>query len=238
MSLLSIAKTMLDSNGWKVFSASVASSSDDNMRQVFALANKELTSLGFRKAWPVLVKEQEIITVAGQAEYDLPVDFHHVVNPSVFNASKYYALKGNLQPMEFIRYSSQMLGPNNPCTGYRIQQKAKKLRIVPTPDADGERLVYFYVSRNLVKDSAGNEKPLFSQDDDVALLDEDLIELGLNWRWRQKKGLDFTAELAEYSGIVDQRYAQYLALPEFNIGGRPYDQPPITDGTVQGPFGP
>lgn len=238
MTLLSMCKTTLDSNGWKVLTSSVTSSMDDNMRQIFAIANKELVSLSLRKTWPVLVKEQEIVTVANQAEYDLPVDFHHVVNPSVYNASQYYMLKGNLQPMEFMRYAQRIVGPNNPCTGYRIKQKDKKLVLAPTPTTDGERVIFFYVSKNFVKDSTGNEKGLFSQDDDVPIIDEDLIELGLNWRWRQKKGLDFTAELAEYTGVVDQRYAQYLALPEFNIGGHPLGHPPLTDGYVQGPIGP
>ena len=238
MTLLSMAKMTLDSNGWKVLSNSVTASSDDNMRQIFALANKELVSLSFRKTWPVLVKDALIVTVAGQADYDMPVDVHHLVNPSVYNASQYYMVKGNLQPMEFMRYAQRLVGPNSPCTGYRVQQKSKKITLVPTPTSDGEQVMYFYVSSNLVKDSTGNEKALFSQDDDVPIIDQDLIELGLNWRWRQKKGLDFTAELAEYTGVVDQRYAQYLALPEFPIGGHPMDHPPLTDGYVQGPIGP
>lgn len=237
MTLFTIAKTTLESNGWKAPTASVAASPDDNMKQVFALANKEIVALALRRTWPILVKEQNITTVAGQADYDLPVDFHHIVNPSVFNASTYYALKGNLQPLEYIRYVNRMVGPNQHSTGYRIKQKAKKIRIVPAPTVDGENLVYFYVSKNLIVGSDGNEKILFSQDDDTSLIDEDLVEMGLNWRWRQKKGLDYTAELMEYKGAVDQRYAQYLALPDFPIGGCPSPEGVITDGYVSGPFG-
>ncbi len=237
MSLFSLVKATLESNGWKVPTTSVTSSTDDNIKQAFVLANKELVSLSFGFAWPVLTTDYTFETVAGQAEYDLPIDFHHIINPSVFNASQYYAVKGNIQPMEFIRYSTRLVGPWNPCTAYRIKQKGKKFVITPTPNA-AETVLFFYVSKNLVKDVTGNEKQLYSQDDDVALIDEDLLELGLEWRWRAKKGLDYTAEIAEYTAAIKQRYAQYIALPEFPIGARPLSEYyPLTEGYVQGPFG-
>jgi len=237
MTLFTIAKLTLESNGWKAPVASVSASPDDNMKQVLALANKEILALAFRRTWPILVKDNPIVTMAGQSDYDLPVDFHHIVNPSVYYASQYYTVKGNLQPLEYIRYVNNLVGPNSSVTGYRIQQKIKKIRLIPTPATDGEQLVYFYVSKNLVVGSDGNEKILFSQDDDTSLIDEDLVELGLNWRWREKKGMEYSAEIMEYKGAVDQRYAQYLALPEFPIGGHPMGDAPLTDGYVQGPFG-
>lgn len=237
MSLFSLVKYTLESNGWKVATTSVTSSTDDNIKQAFALANKELVSLSYGFAWPILTLDYTFQTVAGQAEYDLPVDFHHLINPSVYNTSQYHALKGNLQPAEFIHYANRYVGPNSPCTGYRIKQKAKKFVLTPTPDGV-ETLVFFYVTKNLVKDVTGNEKQLYSQDDDVAFVDEDLLEMGLEWRWREKKGLDYTAEIAEYTAAIKQRYAQYIALPEFPIGARALsDIYPLSDGYVQGPFG-
>lgn len=237
MSLYTLVKSVLESNGWKVPTLAVASSPDDNLKQAFALANKELVSLSWRKTWPVLVKDISLTLVPGQAEYDLPTDFHHLVNPSVYSISDYEPLKGNLQPFEFIQWTNNMMGPNVPCSAFRIKQRGKKLTIVPTPQS-AETVVYFYVTKMLVVGSDAIDKEFYYKDDDVALVDEDLIELGLNWRWRQKKGLDYTAEVYEYKNIVDQRYAQYLALPEFPIGGRYPEQAPLTDGVVQGPIGP
>lgn len=237
MSLLALVKTVMEGNGWKIPVISVAASQDPNIRQAFVLANKELESLAYSRTWPILVTEQTLALVGGQAEYPLPADFHHLVTPSVYNKSQYYRIKGNLQPMEFIRYiSNNGGGPNMPYTGFRILPATKTLRVVPTPQ-QADEVVYFYVSSNLVLSAAATPQPRYAADDDVAVVDETLLEMGLTWRWRQKKGLDYSAEIAEYNGTVTKRYAQQLALSDFPIGASiPPGQAPLTDGFLPFPI--
>jgi hypothetical protein len=205
------------------------------MRQSFALANKALSSTSFKKNWPVLTREWKFDTVVGQTEYDLPLDFHHLVTPSAVNSQQYYALKGSLSPIQWYRYS--LNGGLNWAQGFRIDPFGNKFIIAPTPSSP-ESLVFMYITTLIAKDAQNTPVTQYSQDTDVALVDEDLVEMNLSWRWRQKKGLDFTAEMAEYSGTLSQRFAQFLGTGEFNIGARPLsDYYPLTQPSTPPVFG-
>jgi hypothetical protein len=247
MSLFSIVKSVMDGNGWPGPIQSVASSQDQNMRQSMALANKALQHTSFKKDWPVLVREHRFNAVIGQEGYTLPEDFHHLVAPSAVNAAQYYQLKGSLSPIQWYRMA--LKGSINWATGFRIDPYGNKFNVAPLPTGTDE-LVFMYVTKNIAKDSSGTPIPRFTQDSDEPLVDEDLVELGLTWRWRQKKGLDFTAEMAEYNGTLNTRFAQFYGAGEMSIGGYPYQRAladqrfgqsegwPLTGGDIgSGPIG-
>jgi len=99
-------------------------------------------------------------------------------------------------------------------------------------------MVFMYITKNIAKTSTGTPIPQYFNDTDVSLVDESLVDMGLTWRWRQKKGMDFSAELAEYQGTLNLRYAQQLGLGELPIGAIPSAGAPLTDGApIYGPIG-
>jgi hypothetical protein len=247
MSLLSIVKMVMDSNGWPNPIQSVASSQDQNMRQSYALANKALESASFKKDWPILVREHQFETVIGQSVYPLPLDFHHLVSPSAVNSDQYYQLKGSLTPIQWYRMA--LKGAVNWSTGFRITPFTKEFNIAPAPTGV-QKLVFMYVTMNIATSADGNPVPRYTQDNDVAVIDESLVELGLTWRWRQKKGLDYTAEMAEYNGTLNRAFAQMYGAGETDVGGYSYQRAladqrfgqsepwPLTGGDIgSGPIG-
>jgi len=235
MSLFSTVKAVMDGNGWPAPTISVASSQDQNMRQCFALCNQVLQSISFKKDWPELIREHEFDTIANQREYDLPADFHHMVAPSAFNANQYYQIKGSLTPIQWWRRS--ITGAPDFGDSYRVDAFNGKINIAPTPSAP-ERLVFMYITKNIAKNATGDPIDRYSQDTDTSVIDEEMVRLGLSWRWRQKKGLDFTAEMAEFSNAMKHRFAQYSNFGEINVGGRVGAVWPLTDGNVPDHFGP
>lgn len=234
MSLLTIVKNVMDANGWPSIVSSVSASQDQNMRQSFALANASLRHVAFKKPWPILLREHEFITVGGQIEYPLPADFHHLVQPSAVNADQYYQVKGSLTPIEWFKYI--LNGGVNWPEGYKVDPYTKTFHVGPVPSA-GSRLIFVYVTSMIARDSANIPILRYAQDTDESLVDEDLVEMGLTWRWRQKKGLDFSAEMAEYNGTLSQRFAQFLSAGELQIGARPMYNYPLTQPTVPPIFG-
>jgi hypothetical protein len=92
--------------------------------------------------------------------------------------------------------------------------------------------VFMYITRNIAYDTGRNPRDAYYEDGDSAAIDEDLVQLGLSWRWRQKKGLDYTAEMAEYSGTMKQRIAQYMGTGELPIGGKFDSMWPLTQGRI------
>lgn len=235
MSLFNIVKNVMDSNGWPAPTTAVATSQDQNMRQSLALANTALRGVSFKKDWPILMREHKFTTVPGQAEYPLPADFHHLVSPSAVNASQYYQLKGSLTPIQWYRRALN----NSLDWGltFRIDPVGNNFIVAPTPQSPSD-LVFMYITKDIAVDGNGNPIQQFTQDSDRPLVDQDLVELALSWRWRQKKGMDFTAEMAEYLGTFNQRFAQYLATGELDVGGHPPGNMwPLTEGWVPRQFG-
>jgi hypothetical protein len=76
-------------------------------------------------------------------------------------------------------------------------------------------------------------KQTFSADDDLPLLDDDLIYLGVVWRYRYSKGLEYAEDFRIYNEAVEQTYAQSLAHGDVAIGaGRPSEAEVLTEGYV------
>ena len=61
-----------------------------------------------------------------------------------------------------------------------------------------------YISRNFVAAQDGTRKASFTEDSDTFLLDEGILSLGLIWRYRAQKGLDYSEDMASYELRLSQ----------------------------------
>jgi hypothetical protein len=233
MTLLSIAQSVLAENGWPVLGA-IASNLDATAQQVFALANKELRATSELYSWPQLEMEYPFTTIIGQTVYPMPIDFKIGANHAIFNASEYYSLRGadstpywqllkygKLSSLTRMHFKPIFVG-GVPCI---------ELTPAPTTPAD---LVLVYFSKDFALDSTNIPVPRYSKDDDTSRIPERVVELGLTWRFRRSKGLDFSVELAEYQSTVAQQFAQQTNYGDIQVGGwrRPYEEYGLTTGYI------
>lgn len=219
MSLLSICKSVLAETGWPVLST-IASNSDATAQQIFAIANTELEALSELFNWPHLEVEYAFNTIANQAVYLWPSDFRVLAPQSVFNASEYYELKGStgLQFWELLKYGK--LGQLNRAR-YRavFPLGAPGIEITPAPKGIAG-LVAVYYSDEYARNATGVSVERYSTDSDVAKVPERYIKLGVKWRFRRAKGLDYSAELAEYNNTIQTQFAKYTGQGEIVVGGK------------------
>ena len=89
---------------------------------------------------------------------------------------------------------------------YRYRIVRHRLLLTPTPPA-GHSLAFEWLSKWWIQDIAGTIKERFTADTDSFLVERELLKLGLAWRWRKAKGLDYTEEYEEY----EQRLLETLA---------------------------
>jgi hypothetical protein len=226
MSLLTICKSVLAETGWPVL-GTIASNSDGTAQQIMAIANTELRALSEQFSWPHLQVEYPFATVAGQRVYLWPADFRVLLPQSVFNASEYYELKGSTgqQFWELLKYGK--LDALNRAR-FRVTYPLGLPGIEMTPAPSGvQQLIAVYDSNQYVRSETGVSAPVYMSDNDVAKIPERYVELGVKWRFRRAKGLDFSAELAEYNATVQTQFAKYTSQGEIQIGGRRpmYDAP-------------
>ncbi len=231
MALLDLVRDVCDEIGLPRPSA-VGTSTDQLARQMFALANAELRNLSKRFDWPVLVREHTFETVPGQAVYLLPDGFSKMVGDSAYNADQYYNIKGSLSPQEWQWRKSQNLASLDR-SKLRIYGSPAKINILPTPIA-AETVVFEYITSNFAVSSGGVAIPKYAADSDTAYVDEHLVGLGLKWRTKHAKGLEFSADLVEYESSIKSGFAREIAAPSITIGGKTYhDDAEITGGYVR-----
>ena len=75
-----------------------------------------------------------------------------------------------------------------------------------TKAPDSEQAIFPYISRNYAVAQNGAEKPAFTEDTDTFLIanSDRLLTLGLVWRWRENKKLDFTGDQENFMTLLDQ----------------------------------
>lgn len=66
------------------------------------------------------------------------------------------------------------------------------------PPGDGARAMFPYISNLIARDSDGNPKASFTTDSDTFVLDERLLTLGVIWKWRELKNLDYATDQANF----------------------------------------
>lgn len=219
MSLLTMCRRVMEETGWPVPS-SIVSSSDLTAKQIFAIANTELQSISEQFPWPALEDQYIFSTVPGQYIYTWPDQFRAIIPDALYNRDQYYALKGSYGPQEWLRVRDGALGRLDR-TSFRVIYPfgLPFLELTPVPDTAHE-LIALYMSKEYAIDNVdGISVPLFAKDTDTSKVPERLVELGVKWRFRRVKGLDFSAELAEYLSTVRHQYATYLAPPDIPVGG-------------------
>ena len=70
-------------------------------------------------------------------------------------------------------------------------------QFAPAPEANA-RAIFPYVSRHYARAQNGTPKAEFTADTDTFVLDEELLTLGLKWKWRESKHLDATGDQADF----------------------------------------
>lgn len=168
-------------------------------RQCVALVNREGKTLERENRWSELINTHTFATVDGTANYDLPVDFRAFANMSQWDRTNARPLYGPTSGMIW-QYRKSGIGTSSDLdVAFRIQNN--DLYLDPTPSSVRTIAFDYYSSKwvTLATASGGFTVAVeFASDNDTARLDEELLTLGLKWRFLQAKGLPFEAEYREY----------------------------------------
>lgn len=115
---------------------------------------------------------------------------------------------------EFLRWRNSNWGQVSP-GGWIIMGGAFEFQPAPVGGA-----TFPYISRMWSRADDGTEKPEFTSDTDTFALSERLLTLGLIWRYRAQKGVDYSEDMANYEGALAQ--AQSRDAGAQMIRSRPY----------------
>ena len=178
--------------------SSVISSADNTVKQMKALCDQEVKDLGRAHSWQALQRENTWIATATEEQSGvIPMDFDRFIPYTMFNRTRNRIVSGPLTPTEW-----QDLKSRSATVVYdAFRQRANKLLFMPTPTA-GQEYVFEYVTCYAISNAGGTEGKLkFTADGDYPLVDEELVTLGLIWRWYRAKGLDYSEAFTSYEAM-------------------------------------
>lgn len=219
MSLLTVAQNVLREAGFNNLT-SIASSSDENARRLFGLANREGKALMKRHDWTVLQKEHAFSTADGTANYALASDFDRFLPTTGWDRTNYWALQGPISPQEWqvIKSGITQTGPRR---RYRIKPSSQTnyIYLDPTPSSI-DSVVFEYVSNQWAQTSGGSALSAYASDTDVAIGPfEYLIELGMKWRFLASLGMAYAEERQEYDREVSLAIARDGDMGRLSLNG-------------------
>lgn len=216
MSLLTIVQNASDRLGI-VRPSNVVGSADQQIRQLLGFAQQEGLELSKRYPWQCLIKEKTWTATATEEQEDiLPADLDHFINGTFFNRTRHRFVEGPLDAVEWQRYKASTT--TLIFDAFRV--RGNSLFISPTPDTSYV-YAFEYVSTYWVAastDETTGVRASWTNDSDVSLLPEDIITLGVIWRFKQAKGLSYDEEFRTYEAQLMLREGRDTAHRTTNFG--------------------
>jgi hypothetical protein len=181
----------------------VVGSADQQVKQLLAIASQEGRLLAHRnpRGWNKLQKEATHSALAAQDQGAMTSisgsDFDFIINDTIWNRTTQDRLNGPLSPQ--LWQTNQAISVTSPYPDFRIRGGNLILNTSPTVN---DSLAWEYVSKNWCQSSGGTAKAAWTVDTDTGLLDEDLMVLGVIWRWLHRNGLDYEEDFNTYEREV------------------------------------
>lgn len=216
-------------------------SSDYTILQMIALANREGKQLMQRHEWYALQKLYSITLVAGQDTYALPNDFDRPIDRTWWDSSNRWPMEGSISPQEW-EWIKSGINTVTPRRRWRLLgSSSSPLIIDPIPNAGdaGNIITFEYISNNWCKSGPAalppnNPQSAWAADTDIAILDQEVMTLGLKWRFLAANQLAYQDDRSEYENEVKNRMSQEKGarvLNTSNIGiYSRFPYPNIPDG--------
>lgn len=197
MSLLTICQNAAREIGFPVPNSVVTNTADKSAQQFYRFANRTGESMSKEKRWSDLLEEHTFPLVTATQTYALPADFRYLIPETTWNRDDQRPVKNPLSSQEWAFYKGWQT-----LTGINLRARIKNSlfefeQAIAATD-NGKTIAFEYVSKYWATDSGGTAKANFSADSDLTLLDEEIITLGVIYRFKRSKGLDWVGDFQEY----------------------------------------
>ena len=199
--------------------SSVIGNTEQNITQLLQLANLEGKLLADSYDWQSLEVQGSITTLAqeDQGAIDtLAPGFKKLIPDTMWDQDIIYPVQGSLSPQEYQQIKARSF--TGPYPDFRI--RGNRLLLFPIPAA-GVDLKFEYISKNWVLAEDGTTTyARWTNDTDVGLLDEDIMTLGLRWRWLKAHNLDYAEEFRDYEVMKANMQGRDAGKMKKNLAGR------------------
>jgi hypothetical protein len=186
----------------------IVSSQDQQIRQLLALSNREgREQASAPGGWPQLRGEQSIPLVNGQAAYDFPSDFDSYIPDTMWDRDMRWPVAGPLTPQEWQFVKSGLINAQ-PWMRFRVMAGQVFFDPTPTSTTAGQTVTIEYLSNAWCQSNGGMPQSAWGADTDTFRLPDDIMVLGVKWRFLAAKRVDYSEEKAAWSDCVEREKAR------------------------------
>jgi hypothetical protein len=201
---------------------SLIGSNDANIVRMLELLHEEGSELAARYDWQVFVWECTFTTVANEDQGLIQAminsqgqTFKHIVQDTFWDRTRAVPVKGPLSPQQWQQMKAGSFV--SPYTQFRLARN--HLFLSPAPEA-GHAMAFEFKTREWLTDKDGvTYGQRVTADDDVPIMDTDLIEAGLKWRWLRSQGLAYQELFNAYEAKVLADISKDGGTKDKNLSG-------------------
>lgn len=197
----------------------VYGSSDTQILQIMELLEEEGNDLAKRGPWQGITFEATHTSTAAEDQGAITAiatnGFSYIKNGTFWDRTDKLPMWGPVDSKEWQELKGFV------STGPRYQWRIRggKLLINPTMAAS-HTLAFEYVSENWILDNDSTTyKSFFTEDTDTILLPENLVLLGLRWRWAREKGMPYAELMRTYEMQVTDALGRDGGKRTLNMDG-------------------
>ena len=195
----------------------VVASADPTINQLRSLANKEGRDLSKRYDWQALTEEATFLTTNAKLQGSLVSiagsGFSHVISNTMWDRTNNRPIRGSINKQRW----AQLEGTSANGVYSEHQIREKNLYAIPAPGSSTATWAFFYYSKYWCESAAGAGQTKWVADTDVGILDEDLMALGIEWRFLKAKGFDYSEEFNSYERQVQENILHDRDHPIINL---------------------
>ena len=204
--------------------AAAFTSQDPQIIQLLSLSEEEGQEHATRYPWQALQTETTFTTVAAQVQGSMSViapNYDYIVNDTIWNRTLRRPVYGPKSEQDWQQ--AQAMQINGPFNSFRIIGDV--LNFYPNP-VGGQTCAFEYISKNWISTLVGGTSSVWTNDADTPLINDEVLVLGLVWRWKQAKGLDYAEDFGKYERRMADLMGRDAGKPTLSMSGAKYDIQP------------
>lgn len=213
----------------------VLGSTDDLTIQLVALLEEECTALAPRQLWANLVNQCTFVTLAAESQGTLAslgsgptaVNGLNYILPGTFwDRTQKVPVRGPLDAQDWQAIKAvNVTGPQYYFRLLGQGTSVAQLLLNPEPAA-GHTMAFEYVTNNWCLQDGTTPASSFANNSDVILLPENIVLMGLRWRFKKEKNLPYAEDFDTYEGMVADAGAREGVKPVLHLDGHGFTPQP------------
>lgn len=219
MTLLSLCQDAADELGLDARPISVVGNQSPEVQRLLRFAQRVGRDLVARAPWQALRRRHSFTAAATEIQPNaIPPDFGRFYPETFFDQTNFRVVSGPLSPTEYesrkigVEYSYNMGGQR------WFTRLGDSVYVTPTP-AGNETYTYDYQAVSFCQSAAGVPQSQWLADTDTALLDEELITLGVVARYLDADGQPAQMAMASYERRFNQMFANDAPTGRVMVAG-------------------